>query len=210
MFTPTRLSILSASVFTAGALLCSVTTAHAQPVDVLKQVASAVKVISAPLPPPIPAGIPSPAPASSGPLPVAPSSMPFGTIPNATPTGPAAAVDKVLQRIANNMVPSKNFVDPAAEAVINREMNVTRSAVQMLRPVGFLQIADKKMVYVLDDQQRILKIKEGSRIGMLQVVSISEMGVDYLVGGKAMFAPITFVQAEAPKALKDGAPITLK
>ena len=119
---------------------------------------------------------------------------------NATPKGPATEVDKVLQRISANMVPPKYFIDSAAEMTINREMNVTKSAGQMLRPIGYVQIENQKMVYVLDDQQRILKIKEGSRIGILQVVSISELGVDYLVAGKAMFAPLSYAQADPPKA----------
>jgi hypothetical protein len=119
--------------------------------------------------------------------------------PIAHPKGPAGDVDKVLERIAKNMQPQGDVIDQQAEANINRDLNLSRSTGQLLRPVGYLQVGDERSVFASEDGVRVLRLREQSRLGVMRIAKISEDGVEYKVSGKDMYAPLAYTAQEAPK-----------
>jgi hypothetical protein len=114
--------------------------------------------------------------------------------------GPAGNVDKVLEQISRNMQPAPDMIDAQAETAINRDMNLSRSTGQMLRPVGFMQIENERVIFASEDGVRVLRLKENSRLGLMKISKISEFGVEYTVSGKTMYAPLAYTASEAPKA----------
>lgn len=114
--------------------------------------------------------------------------------------GPGGKADQLLEQIYKNMTPPADLFDAPAEASINREMNISRSTGQLLKPVGFMQVGQERIIFASDDGQRVLRLREGSRIGAMRIEKITEYGVDYLVGGKSMFAPLAYTVSEPPKA----------
>lgn len=142
---------------------------------------------------PLPA-LPSLPPVAS----VFPSSLP--DLPPVIARGPAGKADQLLEQIYKNMTPPADLFDAPAEASINREMNISRSTGQLLKPVGFMQVGQERIIFASDDGQRVLRLREGSRIGAMRIEKITEDGVDYLVGGKSMFAPLAYTVSEPPKA----------
>ena len=62
--------------------------------------------------------------------------------PLPSPGGPAGPVDKVLADIARNMKPSADLIDAQSETAINRDVSISRSTGQLLRPIGFIQVGD--------------------------------------------------------------------
>ena len=154
---------------------------------------------------PLPPGGVAPAPAA-----VAPGNLPSTVVNVNTPTpkGPAGNVDKVLERIARNMQPQADMIDQQAEASINRDVNLSRSTGQLLRPIGYFQVGDERAIFASEDGVRVMKLKENSRIGVMQIAKISEDGVEYKVSGKNMYAPIAYTASEAPKVSNMATPVT--
>lgn len=114
--------------------------------------------------------------------------------------GPAGNVDKVLEQISRNMQPAPDMIDAQAETAINRDMNLSRSTGQMLRPVGFMQIENERVIFASEDGVRVLQLRENSRLGLMKIAKISEFGVEYTVSGKTMYAPLAYTATEPPKA----------
>lgn len=142
--------------------------------------------------------IPLPNPMGNG-LMAAPAPVTSVSVNTPTPKGPAGNVDKVLERIQKYMLPQADIIDQQAEASINRDLNLSRSTGQLLRPVGYLQVGDERAVFASEDGVRVMKLKENSRIGVMKIAKISEDGVEYKVSGKEMYAPIAYTATEAPK-----------
>ena len=141
----------------------------------------------------------APVPPIPAPLPNAANLYPNASTGPILPRGPTGDVDRILKGIAKNMQPQTEMIDPQAEMLINRDIALSRSTGQMLRPVGFVQIGEMRMIYVSEDGQRLLRLKEGSRLGLMKVKKISENGVEYEVAGKTIYAPLAFTAVEPPK-----------
>ena len=124
------------------------------------------------------------------------------TLPQQGASGATAAVDRVLETIAKNMAPAADQIDATAESNINRDVNISRSTGQLLRPVGYMQINDERAIFASEDGARLARLKEQSRFGVMRINKISEDGVDYTVSGKAMYAPLTYLAAEPPRAVQ--------
>lgn len=141
----------------------------------------------------------------NAPLPNVGANIPLNPAPTANPNsnpipkGPAGNVDKVLERISRNLLPQADMIDSQAEASINRDLNLSRSTGQLLRPVGYIQVGDERAIFASEDGVRFLKLKEQSRLGVMKIAKISEDGVEYKVSGKDMYAPIAYTATEAPK-----------
>ena len=114
---------------------------------------------------------------------------------------PSAAADRVLEMIAKNMKPQADLIDATAESNINRDVNISRSTGQLLRPVGYMQIGDERAIFASEDGVRVARLKEQSRFGVMKINKISEDGVDYTVSGKALYAPLTYLASDPPKAV---------
>lgn len=144
-----------------------------------------------------------PLPNGAAPMPYAAASAPVQAAApapmNTVVKGPAGNVDKVLEKISHNMLPMPDVIDSQAEANINRDVNLSRSTGQMLRPVGYMQIGDERAIFASEDGVRVLKLKEQSRFGVMKIARISEDGVEYKVSGKDMYAPLAYMATEAPK-----------
>lgn len=115
------------------------------------------------------------------------------------PKGPAGNVDRVLEQIAKRLTPGPDQIDTQAEANITRDLNLTRSSGQILKPIGFMQVGDDRSVFASEDGQRVIRLKEKSRIGVMKIVQISEDGVEYTTSGKGMYAPMAYVASDAPR-----------
>lgn len=120
--------------------------------------------------------------------------------PLPSPGGPAGPVDKVLADIARNMKPSADLIDAQSETAINRDVSISRSTGQLLRPIGFIQVGDERAIFASEDGQRVAKLKEHSRLGVMRISKISEDGVEYTASGKLMYAPMAYLSSEPPKA----------
>lgn len=118
----------------------------------------------------------------------------------ATPTD---RVDHMLDRMLPHMIPDPDAVDQAAEQNVTREINVSRSVGQMLRPVGFVSIGNKKMIYASEDGQRVMKLSPGGRIGIMKIKEITEDGVSYMAAKKEMYAPLSFLPSDPPEPPKN-------
>lgn len=109
-------------------------------------------------------------------------------------------IDALLDKISRNMKPPTDLIDSQSETSINREIGLSRSTGQLLRPIGFMEINDDRVVFASEDGIRVLSLRENSKIGVMKVLKISESGVSYSIGGKTMFAPLAYMATEAPKA----------
>ena len=150
---------------------------------------------------PVNLAAPLPVIASSGVAPIRPAPVvPAGAAMLASSRGPAGAVDKVLERIARNMTPPADLIDSQAETAMNRDITLSRSTGQILRPVGFMQVENERVIFASEDGVRVVRLKENSRLGVMKITGISEYGVDYTVSGKAVYAPLAYMPSEGPRA----------
>lgn len=114
--------------------------------------------------------------------------------------GPAGPVDDVLKRISQNVVPAADAIDAQTEIDINRYVALNKSVGAVLKPVGYVQIGSQRMIYASEDGKSVMRLTEGSRIGVMKIARISENGVDYQVGGKTFYAALAYATVEVPKA----------
>lgn len=139
--------------------------------------------------------------ADAPPVPALPLRMPAQPTPTAKPTSStsAAQVDILLQRMMESMAPAPDAIDPQAETAISRDINVTRSTSQIVRPVGYLNINDTAMAFI-EDNNKLVMISPHSQIGSVKITEINDRGVGYELAGKKMFAPLAFLAVDPPKA----------
>lgn len=112
-----------------------------------------------------------------------------------TPTGRA---DYILEHMLPHLMPSPDAVDQQVEQNVSREINLTRSAGQLLKPVGFVQIGNRKIVYASEDGKRLMRLTAGSRIGIMKIQSIDEDGVTYIAGQRELHAPLAYLPSDPP------------
>ena len=195
MITPPKFATLAPRNARALAAVCSflaVSSALAQPVKMVSPAHIVNNMMAGSLennPPPAP------------PVPTLTRAGEGSSAPLRNTTG---EVDKILRSIAANLKPNAEYIDAPAEMTINRDLNLSRSVGMMLRPVGYMQVNDQKVIYASEDGQRLLRLTVGSRLGLMKIKKISQDGVEYEVGGKIMHAPMAYTTAEAPKT--GGAP----
>ncbi len=140
------------------------------------------------------------APDLAAPLPASVAVKPASDMAVLTNKGLTSHVDKVLEQISRNMLPAPEMIDAQAETAINRDMNLSRSTGQMLRPIGYMEIENSRVIFASEDGVRVLRLKENSRLGVMKIIKISDFGVEYQVSGKVMYAPLAYMASEPPKA----------
>lgn len=113
--------------------------------------------------------------------------------------GPTSRVDALLERMLPHLAPDPSAVDQASEQNMNREINLSRSAGQVLKPVGFVRIGNTKTIYASEDGQRLSRLSAGSRIGVMQIKEVTSQGVTYSVGKRDMYAPLAYLPTDPPK-----------
>lgn len=122
------------------------------------------------------------------------------------PKGPTGRVDDVLDRISKNMQPNADVIDAGAEQVINRDLNISKTVGAALKPVGYALIGNQRYIYASDDGQKVIRLTEGSRLGIIKIAKISEYGVEYQAGGKNLYAPLSYTLNDPPKAPQQNQP----
>lgn len=131
------------------------------------------------------------------PLPPLPPAPAMAQLPLAG--GPTGRVDALLERMLPHLAPDPSAVDQAYEQSMNREINLSRSVRDVLKPVGFVRIGDQKTIYASEDGHRLSRLSTGSRIGMMQIGKITEQGVTYTVGKRDLYAPLAYLPTDPPK-----------
>lgn len=124
---------------------------------------------------------------------------------------PTSRVDEVLLKLSEKL--EGPISDPIQdEQSFNRALNYTRQGGSLLKPVGYSEIKGKRVMYVATDTGQmssegqgkvgasLQRLEEGSSVGALKVDSVSMAGLEYTVGAKKIFAPLTLMVTEAPKA----------
>lgn len=125
--------------------------------------------------------------------------------------GPAGRVDDVLSKLSSKL--TGPVTDPAQdEQDFNRALNYTRQGGTMLKPVGFSEINGKRVMYVAtadvqgggagqgSGNASLQRLEEGSSVGTFKINRVSVAGLEYTAGSKKIFAPLTLVVADPPKA----------
>lgn len=125
--------------------------------------------------------------------------LPTRPVPGVIPDTPTGRADYMLERLMPHMMPDPNAVDQVAEQNVTREINISKSAGQVLRPVGFVQIGNKRTIYASEDGQRVMRLAAGSQIGIMKIKEITENGVAYRAGSRDLFAPLSYLPSEPPK-----------
>lgn len=131
----------------------------------------------------------------------APSAQP-APLPLPIPSGPKMAVtgkvDNVLERIERSLQNTPES-DAALEQAVTRQMNLLQSTDKALRPVGYVAVGQHKYILISRDGKTVTRLREGSAMGPIKVVQIEEDGVNYRVGEKVLFSPLSFQTSEPPK-----------
>lgn len=125
--------------------------------------------------------------------------------------GPAGRVDDVLSKLSSKL--TGPVTDPVQdEQDFNRALNYTRQGGTMLKPVGFTEINGKRVMYVATADVQgggggqsggnasLQRLEEGSSVGTFKINRVSVAGLEYTAGSKKIFAPLTLVVADPPKA----------
>jgi len=133
--------------------------------------------------------------ARANPAAPAPLSLPIPSGPKMAVTG---KVDNVLERIERSLQNTPES-DAALEQAVTRQMNLLQSTDKALRPVGYVAVGQHKYILISRDGKTVTRLREGSAMGPIKVVQIEEDGVNYRVGEKVLFSPLSFQTSEPPK-----------
>jgi hypothetical protein len=125
--------------------------------------------------------------------------------------GPAGRVDDVLSKLSSKL--TGPVTDPVQdEQDFNRALNYTRQGGTMLKPVGYSEVNGKRVMYVATEQSQgspagqggsnasLQRLEEGNSVGTIKIDRVSVAGLEYTAGTKKIFAPLTLIVTEPPKA----------